>query len=225
MTAWYEHDSNQTLHGDDNPKEECRPCDRKRFQCCKMITHAVLVKSSSGASIKLWQNTDCTTENVVYLISCNSCLLNKRMNGHRDDWRHSWFEGPQYLNILAPKIMTFWVISLHGQITPENSVRATVLGVCTLWLHLATNRGTDSVFCHMIVVLACCIVIRHLHRILKICVSHFCYTNFSWNMFLANVVYLFCALCSCADLSCVCCHKLSFMAQTIKQFVETVNFY
>ena len=44
----------------------------------------------------------CTTENVVYLISCSSCNkqyvgetkgpLNKRMNGHRDDWRHRRFE-------------------------------------------------------------------------------------------------------------------------------------
>ena len=42
------------------------------------------------------------TENVVYLISCSSCNkqyvgetkgpLNKRMNGHRDDWRHRRFE-------------------------------------------------------------------------------------------------------------------------------------
>ena len=31
-------------------------------------------------------------KNVVYLIFCNSCLLNKGMNGHRDDWRHSRFE-------------------------------------------------------------------------------------------------------------------------------------
>ena len=46
--------------------------------------------------------TEHTTENVVYLISCSSCNkqyvgetkgpLNKRMNGHRDDWRHHRFE-------------------------------------------------------------------------------------------------------------------------------------
>ena len=56
---------------------------------------------SSGATVRLRQNTDCTTENVVYLISCSSCNkqyvgetkgpLNKRMNGHRDDWRHRRF--------------------------------------------------------------------------------------------------------------------------------------
>ena len=71
-------------------------------QCCKMITSAGTVKSSSGATVRLRQNTDCTTENVVYLISCSSCNkqyvgetkgpLNKRMNGHRDDWRHRRFE-------------------------------------------------------------------------------------------------------------------------------------
>ena len=65
-------------------------------------TTAGTVKSSSGATVRLRQNTDCTTENVVYLISCSSCNkqyvgetkgpLNKRMNGHRDDWRHRRFE-------------------------------------------------------------------------------------------------------------------------------------
>ena len=88
--------------GDDNQTGECRPCGRKRCQCCKMITSAGTVKSSSGATVRLRQNTDCTTENVVYLISCSSCNkqyvgetkgpLNKRMNGHRDDWRHRRFE-------------------------------------------------------------------------------------------------------------------------------------
>ena len=87
---------------DDNQNGECRPCGRKRCQCCKMITSAGTVKSSSGATVRLRQNTDCTKENVVYLISCSSCNrqhvgetkgpLNKRMNGHRDDWRHRRFE-------------------------------------------------------------------------------------------------------------------------------------
>ena len=87
---------------DDNITGECRPCGRKRCQCCKMITSAGTVKSSSGATVRLRQNTDCATENVVYLISCRSCNkqyvgetkgpLNKCMNGHRDDWRHCRFE-------------------------------------------------------------------------------------------------------------------------------------
>ena len=69
------------------------------YICCKMITSAGTVKSSSGATVRLRQNTDCTTENVVYLISCNKqCVgetkgpLNKHMNGHHDDWRHRRFE-------------------------------------------------------------------------------------------------------------------------------------
>ena len=74
----------------------------KKCQCCKMITPAGTVKSSSRATVRLRQNTDCTTENVVYLLSCSSCNKqyeggnkgpsNKRMNGHRDDWRHHRFE-------------------------------------------------------------------------------------------------------------------------------------
>ena len=64
-----------------------------------MITSAGTVKSSSGATVRLRQNTDCTTENVVYLITCSKQYvgetkgpLNKRMNGHREDWRHRRFE-------------------------------------------------------------------------------------------------------------------------------------
>ena len=57
----------------DNQNGECRPCDRQRCQCCKMVTPAGTVKSSSGATIRLRQNTNCTTENVVYLISYSSC--------------------------------------------------------------------------------------------------------------------------------------------------------
>ena len=87
---------------DDNKNGECQPYGRKKCQCCKTITPAGNVRSSSVATVRLRQNTDCTTENVVYLISCSSCSkeyvgetkgpLNKHMNGHRDDWRHRRFE-------------------------------------------------------------------------------------------------------------------------------------
>ena len=94
---------NPVANSDDNDQNgECRPCGRKRCQCSKMITSDGTVKSSSGATERLRQNTDCTTENVVYLISCSSCNkqyigetigpLNKRMNGHHDDRRHCRFE-------------------------------------------------------------------------------------------------------------------------------------
>ena len=49
----------------DNQDGECRPCGRQRCQCCKMITPASTVKSSSRATVRLRQNTNCTTENVV----------------------------------------------------------------------------------------------------------------------------------------------------------------
>ena len=87
---------------DDNQNGECRPCGRKRCQWCKMITPAGTVKSFSVATVTLGQNTDCTTENCVYLLSCSSYNkqyvgetkgpLKKRMNGHHDDWRHRRFE-------------------------------------------------------------------------------------------------------------------------------------
>ena len=68
-----------------------------------MITDNEIVKSSSGSSVKLKQNTDRTKENAVYLItSCNSHNkeyvgetrdpLNKRINGYRDHWIHCMVE-------------------------------------------------------------------------------------------------------------------------------------
>ena len=67
-----------------------------------MLTPAVTVMSSSGATVRLKQNTECTTENVVYLISYSSCNKqyvgetkgpsNKRINGLPDDWRHRRFK-------------------------------------------------------------------------------------------------------------------------------------
>lgn len=87
---------------DDGPPGESKPCGRARCQTCKMITTSQTIKSSSGAIVKLRHDTNCITENVVYLISCSKCEkqyvgetkgpLNKRMNGHRDDWRHRRFE-------------------------------------------------------------------------------------------------------------------------------------
>ena len=77
---------------DDNQNGECRPCGRKRCQCCKIIILTGTMKAFSGAALRLRQNTDYTTEIVVYLISCSSCnrhaggttgQLNKRLNGHR----------------------------------------------------------------------------------------------------------------------------------------------
>ena len=64
---------------------------------CRMIT-----PSQTGARVKLKGDTNCRTQNVVYLISCGKCgkqyvgetkgPLNIRMNDHRDDLRHKRFE-------------------------------------------------------------------------------------------------------------------------------------
>ena len=53
-------------------------------------------------------------KNVVYLISCNSCLLNKRMNGHRG----LDLKGPQYhtsvrSNHTKKLRESFWIRRLH----------------------------------------------------------------------------------------------------------------
>ena len=87
---------------DDEPLGECKPCGRSRCQTCRMITPSQTATSSSGARVKLKGDTNCRTQNVVYLISCGKCgkqyvgetkgPLNIRMNGHRYDWRHKRFE-------------------------------------------------------------------------------------------------------------------------------------
>ena len=87
---------------DDEPLGECKPVGRSRCQTCRMITPSQTATSSSGARVKLKGDTNCRTQNVVYLISCGKCgkqyvgetkgPLNIRMNGYRDDWRHKRFE-------------------------------------------------------------------------------------------------------------------------------------
>ena len=74
----------------------------KSFSDSPIVQWCYSQASSSGAIVKLKRNTNCRTQNVVYLISCGKCRkqyvgetkgpLNIRMNGHRDDWRHKRFE-------------------------------------------------------------------------------------------------------------------------------------
>ena len=84
---------------DDEPLGEYKPCGRSRCQTCKMITPSQTATSSSGARVKLNVDTNCRTQNVVYLISSGKCgkqfvvetkdALINRMKGHRDDGRHN----------------------------------------------------------------------------------------------------------------------------------------
>ena len=66
---------------------------RKRCQCCKMITCAGTVKSSSGANVRLKQNKlhnrECCLSDLLQQLKQTVC---RPMIGHRDDWRHSRFE-------------------------------------------------------------------------------------------------------------------------------------
>ena len=78
------------------PLGECKLCGRSRCPTCRMITPSQTATASSGARVKLKGDTNCRTQNVVYLMSCGKCgkqyvgetkgPLNIRMNGHRDDW-------------------------------------------------------------------------------------------------------------------------------------------
>ena len=162
---------------EDNKNCECRPCGRKRCQCCKMKTSAGSVKSSPGATVRLRQNTDCTTENVVYLISYSSCNkqyvgetkgpLKKRMNGHRDDRRHRRFERSPTAEHFHSADHDFLghasVCCLEHNKEWSDSTRKLRESYCirrlqTLCVHLASIRVTDSIWSYGRTpgVLCCC---------------------------------------------------------------------
>ena len=54
----------------DEPLGKTRPCGKASCKTCKMITPTQIVKSASGATIKLRWNTSCKMTNVVYFITC-----------------------------------------------------------------------------------------------------------------------------------------------------------
>ena len=87
---------------DDEPLWETQLCGKQDVKPAKMITPTQIVKTASGAAIKLRYNFNCKTTNVVYFITCTKCgkqsvsdrdvHVNQRMNGHRDDWKHKRLE-------------------------------------------------------------------------------------------------------------------------------------
>ena len=110
---------------DDEPLGECKPCGRSSCQTCRMIIPSQTATSSSGAHVKLKGDTNCRTQNVVYLMSCGKCgkqyvgetkgPLNIRMNGHRDDLRHKRFDrSPTAEHFCACKGMTSSVMHLFA---------------------------------------------------------------------------------------------------------------
>lgn len=71
-------------------------CDRRRCSNCKNIIKAdVFTSNSTQESFKMRYSTDCTSQNVIYLIECKRCKMqyigqtnqqvSKRMNSHRFD--------------------------------------------------------------------------------------------------------------------------------------------
>ena len=74
-------------------------------------------------NVKLKGDTNCRTQNVVYLMSCGKCgkqyvgetkgPLNIRMNGHRDDWRQKDLKDPPPLSTFPCKGMTFSVVAVY----------------------------------------------------------------------------------------------------------------
>ena len=132
---------------DDGPTGESKPCGNKRCFTCKLMTQTQIAKSSSGASVKLKRQTNCISENVIYLITCTQCgkqyvgetkrVLNERMNGHRSDWTKRRFQrGHLSPSIFTYKTMTLiamspfaaWNRMLSGRMILEKLVRATGSG-------------------------------------------------------------------------------------------------
>ena len=77
-------------------------CKRRRCTHCKSINESTEFKSSSTSEVfSLKKNFDCTSENVIYLITCKRCnsqyvgqthqKVSKRMNSHRFGIFHQLF--------------------------------------------------------------------------------------------------------------------------------------
>ena len=114
---------------------------QKKNSMLQNVTHAELVKLYSGGIVRPMQDTGCTTENVVYLISCNSCNkqyvgeakgpLNKCMNDHRYDLRQCMFEKLPTAEHFRSANHDFLshasvcCLTRSGQVLPEKPVRAT----------------------------------------------------------------------------------------------------
>ena len=81
-------------------------CDRRRCSNCKNIIKAdVFTSNRTQESFKMRYSTDCTSQNVIYLIECKRCNMqyigqtnqqvSKRMNSHRFDI--NTYDGQSYL--------------------------------------------------------------------------------------------------------------------------------
>ena len=84
---------------DDGSTGESKPYGNKRCFTCKLMTPTQIVKSSSGASVKLKRQTNCKSANVIMCTQCGKQYvgetkraLNERMNSHRSDWTKGRFQ-------------------------------------------------------------------------------------------------------------------------------------
>lgn len=85
-------------------------CNRRRCShCCNIVEDSTISSSFTGDQFDLRYNTDCTSKNVIYLITCKKCQVqyvgqtgqnvSKRMNSHRFDIRN--FQDPSYSSTVA----------------------------------------------------------------------------------------------------------------------------
>ena len=74
---------------DDNQTGESRPCGRKRCQCCKMITSAGTVKSSSGATEHRLHNRECCVSDLLQQLQQTVRRRNQRPIEQTYEWP-SW---------------------------------------------------------------------------------------------------------------------------------------
>ena len=75
---------------DDTQTGECRPCGRKRCQCCKMITSAGTVKSSSGATVRQTEhrlhNRECCVSDLLQQLQQTVRRRNQRPIEQTYEW-------------------------------------------------------------------------------------------------------------------------------------------
>ena len=121
-------------------------CNRRRCSHCKNIVKSdVFTSSRTQNSFNLRFSTDCTSQNVIYLIECKRCNMqyvgqtnqqvSKRMNSHRFDINN--FDSQGYASNVALHINSYPHSIADFSFLPIDVVKDEMTRLCkeTYWIH------------------------------------------------------------------------------------------
>ena len=133
-----------------NVNDRCysQVCNRKRCSHCQNIVVDDMFSSTNTNESFLLQNcTDCSTKNVIYLITCKRCQMqyvgqtnqpvSKRMNSHRFDIRNFNVDEAKYASHVAVHFNSYGHSLNDFSFMPIDIVNDTMKRLCkeTFWIH------------------------------------------------------------------------------------------